>query len=156
MITDRWPVIVGVGQVEQRENDPLKAAEPLELMVRASLQAAEDAGATGLLAQVDSVRVVRGIWSYRNPAKVVAERIGRGNAQTALTPIGGNQVQATVNQTCLDILEGRNDVVLVTGGECGNTQGKAQKLGIRPAWSEAPGTPDLYIGHDVSMSDDAE
>lgn len=156
MVADNWPVIVGVGQVEQRENDPLKAGEPLDLMVRASIAAAEDAGSRALLDQVQSVRVIRGIWPYKNPAKIVAERIGRPNAQTGLTPIGGNQVQTTVNQTCLDVLEGRIDAVLVTGGECGNTQGKAQKAGVKLAWAEAPGTPDVYIGHDVSMSDEAE
>ena len=156
MIAERWPVIVGVAQVEQRDNDPLTAQEPLELMIRASRAAAEDAGCTALLDGADSVRVIRGVWPYKNPARLVAARIGRPNAQTGLTPFGGNQVQTTVNQTCLDILENRNDIVLLTGAECGNTQGKAQKLGIKPNWSEAPGTPDIYIGHDVSMSDDAE
>ena len=32
---DRTPIIVGVAQVEQREDDPRAAREPLELMVEA-------------------------------------------------------------------------------------------------------------------------
>ena len=43
------PVLVGVGQVLQRLDDPREGAEPLEMMVSALEQAAEDAGAPKLL-----------------------------------------------------------------------------------------------------------
>ena len=57
----RTPVIVGVGQVLQRLDDPLQAAEPLELMARALERAGEDAGSRALLERADSVGVPRGI-----------------------------------------------------------------------------------------------
>ncbi len=38
------------------------------------------------------------------------------------TNIGGNVPQSLVNQACLDIQRGRNDVVLIAGGETGSSQ----------------------------------
>ena len=59
---DRTPIYVGVAQVEQREDDPSAAKEPLELMVEAVKAAAADCGNPNILQASDSVRVVRGIW----------------------------------------------------------------------------------------------
>ena len=39
---DRTPIFVGVAQVEQREDDPNAAKEPLDLMVQAVEAAAQD------------------------------------------------------------------------------------------------------------------
>jgi hypothetical protein len=40
----RTPVLVGVGAVSQREEDPSRAREPLALMIAALARAAADAG----------------------------------------------------------------------------------------------------------------
>src|SRR5262245_32796231 len=96
------PVLVGISQLEQRISDPARGKEPLELMIDAVRAAAADAGpAQQLLEKASSVRVIRGIWPYRNPAKVIDDAIGAPNPETALTPYGGNFVQSTVNQTAL-------------------------------------------------------
>ncbi|MGI9589790.1 MAG: hypothetical protein ACR2P8_00365, partial [Myxococcota bacterium] len=58
----RTPVLVGVGVVQQREEDPARAAEPLELMARALERAAEDAGSRALLERADAIRTPRGFW----------------------------------------------------------------------------------------------
>ena len=79
---DRTPIIVGVAQVEQRQDDPRAAREPLDLMVDAVTQAGEDCGNPSILSQTDSVRVVRGIWGYGNPARQGAARIGVDHAET--------------------------------------------------------------------------
>ena len=86
---DTTPILVGIAQVEQREDDPLAAREPLELMLGAVRQAGVDCGHPAILAAADSVRVIRGMWAYDNPARIVAERIGTPNAQTGLTSLGG-------------------------------------------------------------------
>ena len=86
----RAPVLVGAGQLVQRTGDPREGAEPLEMMIDAVGRAAEDAGSRELLGRVQSVRVIRGIWSYKNPAAAIAERIGVPGAQTVGTPFGGN------------------------------------------------------------------
>ena len=51
----RTPVLVGVGVVQQREEDPANAAEPLELMARALERAAEDAGDPSLLSRAGEI-----------------------------------------------------------------------------------------------------
>jgi len=153
---ERTPVLAGVAQVEQRELDPAAGKEPLDLMVDAVREATLDAGARSLLQAATSVRVIFCMWPYRNPARVVAERVGISNAETVLTPIGGNMVQSVVNQTALDISRGQHDVVVVTGAECGNSQAKARKAGIELDWSIAPGTPDRIIGDSSPYLDDAE
>lgn len=153
------PIIVGIAHVEQRITELgitelEEAKEPLDLMLDATRAAAQDAGLN--LETVSSVRVVRGLWPYENPAKAVADAIGAPNAHTALTQFGGNFVQTTVNQTALDIQRGEQSLVVITGAECGNLQAKAAKAGIDPTWQSAPGSPDLVIGDDVEMRHDAE
>ncbi len=152
----RTPVLVGIAQLEQRCDDPRAAREPLELMIDAARQAADDARSPGLLAAANSVRVIRGVWPYENPARVVAERIGAPRAQTVGTVYGGNLVQLTLNQSALSIARGELEVVLMTGAECGNTQRKARAAGIQLEWSKAPGSYDLVLGSDEAMWHDAE
>jgi acetyl-CoA C-acetyltransferase len=150
------PVLVGISQLEQRIKDPGRGKEPLELMTDAVRAAAADAGSAQLLEKASSVRVIRGIWPYQNPAKVIADAIGVPNAETALTPYGGNYVQSTVNQSVLDIQARRHDVIIITGAECGYTQARARKQGIELKWREAAGTPDRMIGEDKNMRHEAE
>ncbi len=152
----RTPVLVGVAQVEQRTDDPSEAQEPLELMIRAVTEAADDAGSRELLRQAQAVRVIRGMWPYGDPGRAVAERVGCTGARTGITPYGGNFVQVTVNQTAREILAGELDVAILTGAECGRTQARARKAGTRPSWTEDGGTPDEQIGRDAPMVHDAE
>jgi len=154
-MSSRTPVLVGIAQIEQRADDPLTAKEPVELMIDAVRAAAEDAGSSALL-QASAVRVIRGIWPYQNPAKAVAEAIGNPNAETAITPYGGNFVQTTLNKSCLDIQSGKHDMVIITGAECGNTQAKAARAGQELQWQELPGEPDLWMGEEVDMRHPAE
>jgi acetyl-CoA C-acetyltransferase len=150
------PVLVGISQLEQRIKEPGRGKEPIELMIDAVRAAAADAGPSHILEKASSVRVIRGIWPYHNPAKVIADAIGAPNAETALTPYGGNYVQSTVNQSALDIQTGRHDVIVITGAECGYTQARARKQGIELKWRDAPGTPDRLIGEDKNMRHEAE
>lgn len=142
----RTPVLVGVGQVLNRIGDLAQALEPVELMLRALERAEADTSVGGVLAQVQSVRVVRGVWPYENPARLVAERIGASGAETVGTLFGGNQNQAVINQTALSILHEGLDLAVITGGENGNSAGKARRAGVDLAFSDAPGAPDVVIG----------
>ncbi len=146
MPNPRTPVIVGVGQFLNRISALDDAIEPLEMMMRAVRRAEADTGTGGFLGQVQSVRVVRGMWSYENPAAVIAERIGATGAQTVGTLVGGNQNQALMNQTAAEILAGKFDLVLITGAENGNSSGKARRAGVSLEQTPAPGKPDLVFG----------
>ena len=150
------PVLVGIAQVQQREQDYTIAQEPLALMLEAIRLAAEDAGAPALVDKATSVRVIRGIWPYKDPGRALATELGIASAESCLSQFGGNFVQTTVNEACLDIQAERHRVILITGAECGYTQARARKAGTRPDWQKCPGTPDRRIGADVSMSSEFE
>ncbi len=154
-MTDTTPVLVGIAHVDQRISDVSEAREPIELMIEAVKAAADDAGSSQLLA-ADSIRVIRGIWPYQNPAAAVAEAIGATDAETGLTPYGGNFVQTALNLSALDIQSGRRDIIILTGAECGNTQAKAAKAGVDPQWQSLGGSPSLMIGEEKEMRHDAE
>ena len=150
---DRTPIVIGVAQVEQRQDNPRSAKEPLQLMIEAVKAAGSDTGNPKVLELADSVRVVRGMWGYANPARSVATRIGAPGAQTVLTSLGGNYVQSLTNRSFLDIQEGKNNIVIITGGECGRTQARARKANLELDWSPetaAPGSnPKARAGDDV-------
>jgi len=124
------PVIVGVGQVNQRDEAP--GTEPVDLMA----SAVREAGDPRVLSAVDSVRVVNLLsWRYRDPGLLLAGRIGATQATTQYSGIGGNTPQSMVNQACLDIQQGSNDVVLLAGGETWRTRMRMRANGIRPNWT---------------------
>jgi acetyl-CoA C-acetyltransferase len=133
----RTPVLVGAGAVQEREEDPNRAAEPFELMAQAVERAAEDAGSRALLERADSIRVPRGFWKYRDPGRLVAERVGAGRARSVLAEIG--VLQTTLfGQAAADIAAGECDVVLVTGGEAHDRAKRAKADGGEPRITHQP------------------
>lgn len=156
MANPKSPVLVGVAQIEQRITDPLEGMEPIDMMVQAARAAAEDAGNPALLADVESVRVIRGVWRYKQPAAYVAEKIGAPSAETVGTPFGGNMVQTTVNHSAQEILAGKKSLIVITGAENGNSQAKARKAGVELPVTETNGPYTRMIGEDKSMSSEPE
>ena len=154
--TEATPVLVGVGQLLQRLDDPRQAAEPLEMMVASLRQAGEDAGAPKLLERADSIYVTRGAWRYGDPGREVARRLGARQTETVGTPYGGNFAQACVIDAARAIQAGRRDVVLVTGAENGRSQGQAQRQGAVVRETETPGSPDRMVAPDKAIFHEAE
>ena len=148
---DRLPVLVGVGQVLQRVDDPRDGVEPLELMAQAVECALEDAGAPELVKRADTFRVIRGAWRYEDPARVLAERFGASRAKTMRTPFGGNYVQVCVNHAARAIAEGREQVVVIAGAENGRSNAAAKRAGIKLPVTDAPGEPDLELAPESEM-----
>ena len=154
--SESTPVLVGIAQIEQRAEHPATAAEPLDLMIRATRAAAEDAGAPSLLTDASAVRVIRGMWPYENPARAVADAIGNPAAETGVSFWGGTVVHHLLSVSALEIQRGAHQTVILTGAECGNTQAKARRAGIDLAWRKAPGKPDRTIGVELRMRHRAE
>lgn len=150
------PVLVGVGQVLQRADDPREAAEPLELMLAALARAGEDCGAPRLLRRADAVYVLRGAWRYGDPGRAIAARLGAAPRETIGTPYGGNFSQACAIDAARAIQAGRLGVALVTGAETGRSAGQAQRLGVALRESEAPGAPDRRVADDKPIFHEAE
>lgn len=149
----RTPVLVGAGQVNERDDAP--DVEPVDLMVAAARQAADPR----VLQAVDAVRVVNLLsWRYRDPGLLLGERIGAPNASTYYTGVGGNTPQSLVNRACLDIQAGRADVVLLAGGETWRTRKKLKAKGIRPNWTRQDDTVAVPPGaeDEVPMAGPAE
>jgi acetyl-CoA C-acetyltransferase len=131
-IDPRTPVLVGVGAVTQREEDPDRSLEPLALMARALERAGEDAGTPALLAQADSVGVSRGFWDYPDPGRWLAQRFGAARATTVMAEIGVLQT-TLVGRAAREIAEGRSRVALIAGGEARQRAQKALRAGAE-AW----------------------
>ncbi len=108
-IDPRTPVLVGVGTASAD-------AEGVELMARALESAVVDAGAGSILSAVDRVAVPQGTWSYPDPGRLVADRVGATAARTHLTELGIPQ-QVLVNQALSAIAAGESEVAVVVGGE---------------------------------------
>jgi acetyl-CoA C-acetyltransferase len=120
----RTPVLVGAGQWSNRVDRGEPAVEPAEMMAEALRRAADDSGAgSRALVEADAVRVSRSLSrNYRNPARLVAERVGATPRDEAVTPIGGNEPQALVAQSSRDIAAGDADIVLISGAEAWRTR----------------------------------
>jgi acetyl-CoA C-acetyltransferase len=139
----RTPVLIGYGQVNQRDDNP--DVEPVDLMVAASRAAADPR----VLEAVDSVRVVNVLsWRYRDPGRLVAQSIRAWDAATRYTGVGGNVPQSLVNQACLDIQNRHSDVVLITGAETWRTRTRLRAGGTKPNWTSQTDAVELADGAD--------
>jgi acetyl-CoA C-acetyltransferase len=96
-------------------------------------------------------------WRYRNPAWVLAERLGTTADELAYTAAGGNAPQALVNRTAIDIAAGRADLVVLGGGEAWRTRMRAKLGGAVLEWAKAPEDNEpVAIGDELDMTHPAE
>ena len=126
---ERIPILIGAAAVQQKIEDPNEAREALDLMQAALEGAADDAGARDLLARASSIRAPRGFWPYPDPCRVLAQRFGADHARTTIAEIG--VLQTTLfGGAARDIASGKDDIVLITGGEARYRTRWASKRGI--------------------------
>ncbi|MBI3386359.1 MAG: hypothetical protein HY027_01340 [Deltaproteobacteria bacterium] len=125
----RTPVIVGVGVATQQLDDPGRSLEAIELMIAATLTAAEDSGAPSILKAVQRVAVPGGLWQYSDPGRIIAQRIGAAGAQTVLVATGIPQ-QTLLNDAYAAIRDGTLEVALIVGGEAARRAAMARRLGV--------------------------
>jgi len=153
-IDPRTPVIVGAGQINDREY----GSEPIDLMVRSCEAALADAGAPGLRDHIEAVRVVWGVWPYHDPGRLVAERLGRPDAVTTKTTSGGNQVYDLLVDTAARIASGDLEVAVVCAAESMRTRRADHARGIESEYlAERDGAaPDVVLGSELPLSGAAE
>lgn len=133
----RTPVVVAVGQTEQRTAELTEALEPTALLAEAARAAAADSGAAGLLGAIDTVAVINILsHRYRDPAALVATELGMAPARTIYTDDGGNYPQALLNRACAEIRAGDSDAWLIGGAEVWRTRQAARAQGVRLAWTD--------------------
>lgn len=132
MSEELTPVLIGVGQITQKDVDPREAKGPIEMMAAAARLAAADAGLTeAQLAKIDRLAVVRFMsGNYADPVSDLADLLGAHPADRQHTAVGGNSPQMLVNETAEKIAKGTCKLALLSGVEVLSTITKAQKLGI--------------------------
>ena len=148
----RHPVIVGAHELSIRSLD----AEPVAMMAEATRRALADASAD-LVPRVDAIRVVKGIWPYRDPGRLVADLVGLPTtATTAITGMGGNATYDLVAHTAADIVAGQLDVVVVCGAESMRTRRADRAAGRLSTYLAEPeeAAPDVVIAGDDQMTDE--
>lgn len=152
MDEQRIPILVGAGQVTQREPDPARALAALDLTAEAARKASADArGGKALLEALDSIVVIRAFadtsWRFRspfgspkNPPQSIANRIGNTRAKRLVyTHPGGNMPQWCINRLFEMVTRGEVEAALVCGGEALSTQKAAERAKRALDWSEDAG-----------------
>jgi acetyl-CoA C-acetyltransferase len=157
MVDPRAPVIVGVGQTNQRV--PAEDARPpIELLADAARYAEQDAG-VAMLARVDIVAVVAiGSWQYPNPGALLGRLLGIAPRATAVSTVGGNSPQLLIDDFAERIQRGECDVVLVGGAESMHARWRARREPrVHLEWQGGDDAPcEWVIGDDRPGSSDYE
>lgn len=130
------PVVVGVGAVDQRHEDPADGVEAVELMALAVEAALADAGsartAAGLRRRIAWIGVPEGTWGYRDPGRLLASRLGLAPVDavhTVLADVGVVQ-QDLLTAAAARIAAGELDVAVVVGGEAKYRQLRGAITGV--------------------------
>jgi len=134
---DRTPILIGAGQLTQRDVEPAEALEPVAMMDAVARRAAADAGVgPAVLARLDALAVVNVFcWPYANAPRLLAERLGSRPAEEITTTVGGNTPQWLVNETAAKIADGRISLALLVGAEAVRTVVRARRTRTKLAWS---------------------
>ncbi len=153
MLAPNTPVLVGAGQIVQREPDPHR--DPAALATDAVRAAARDSGAgESWLAATDAVFAVAcASWQYRDLGALVAQAVGAPAAETVQSAtFGGDAGQLLINEAAAAIVAGDYEMVVVTGAEAGATlaahsapgwpQQDRQVRPTRSAGADKPGNND--------------
>jgi acetyl-CoA C-acetyltransferase len=130
------PVVVGVGQVNDRPTTPDQGLDPVGLMAEALRRADADASG-GWLADCDSLSVVGQIaWPHLNPVDgALAQALGIDPAHRVQTPPHGDSPTRLMSEAANRIARGEAMICAIVGGEALRTAGQ---LKAAQAAAEAP------------------
>lgn len=132
---DRIPVIVGIGEIVDRPKEIADGLEPLDLLEQALRRAEHDAGAK-LLDEVQSLDVVNFLsWRYRDPEKLLAQRLGVTPAHCYYGPVGGESPIRYIHEAAKRIARGECAVAAICGAEAQSTATKAERAGAKLPWT---------------------
>jgi acetyl-CoA C-acetyltransferase len=145
-VTDwtKVPVLVGAGQVTNREEDPVAAPDPFELMAASTELALAEAGKASV-GDITHCWMVHSLsLRHGDPAPRLAARLGIEKAETRLSGMGGNIPQWLVNRAADLVAAGDRPCVLIAGAEALATRRRARKLGVELDWPSSKGWPDTW------------
>jgi acetyl-CoA C-acetyltransferase len=152
----RTPVLVGIGVVMQREDNPLNAMDPLELMAEAARRAGADSGAPALLGSLDRILVLRGRWMHNNPGRAIGAAVGAHGVHSVMSTVGVLQ-QTLFGAACSAIAAGEIRSALVVGGDAGFRLLRARITGVElPAPHDSDDAPDQLLAPKEELRHPAE
>src|SRR3954451_24220443 len=132
---DRIPVIVGVGEITDRPADLKSGLEPLALLEQALKRAEQDSGGK-LLGDIQSLDVVNFLsWRYRDPEKLLAERLGIKPEHCYYGPVGGESPIRYLHEAAQRIARAECSVAAVCGAEAQSSATKAERAGVTLPWT---------------------
>ena len=137
MTSTHTPVIVGVGQITEKDVPPETARSPLRLMHDAVLQAAADAGITAVaLGAADQVMVTTPFTDdgMNDPAGCLADSLGAELAVGLMSGFGGSSPQCMLAHAAGLIADGRARLVVLAGAEAQRTKLDAGRRGVTLRW----------------------
>ena len=151
------PVLVGIGVATQRDDDPARALEPLDLMLAAVRNAGADAlpASAPLLAGVGRIGVPKGRWRYQNPGGEIARAIGADRAVSLLASVGVLQ-QTLIGDACRAIADGETDTTLVVGGDAGYRILRSSIAGARAEERQQDDVPQVSLSPKDELRHPAE
>jgi acetyl-CoA C-acetyltransferase len=165
-IADNTPILVGAGQVVQRD---ASEDSPMQLAAWAAMDALKDCGAAKgsahLATGIDTICVTKlfsdmsHLWPCKwgrsnNPPQSVAQHIGANPEHRIYTQTGGNEPQSRVIEFAADIARGERSLVLLTGAEALKNQRHAERNEAELDWNEHFDEPleDRGFGDHVATS----
>lgn len=148
MSDDRIPVLIGTGQLVERDVDPREATEPLAMLEKVARDAARDASAgENLLRSIDTVAVLNVAgWEARNPAQVVGEKLGSHPKHTFTSEMGGQIGVTAANLIAERITRGETRIAFIGGCNNMRTLMQAMKQGVQLDWTVGGTTDPEMIG----------
>jgi len=157
----RVPVVVGAGQITNREEAPLAAPDPFELMVEAAERAARSSGSVtggGNGSPITRLSTLTHLWMvhslslrHGDPARFLAEKLGANDAEACCSGMGGSVPQWLADRAAEIVCDGSRPRVLVVGAEALATRRRAKKAGVHLEWPSAPGWPDTWPALEPDM-----
>jgi acetyl-CoA C-acetyltransferase len=145
-VTSHSPVIAGIGQVANKDED--RIVHPVDLLEQAARLALADAGIPahrvgGVLATPLST------YSTDDASELLAARLDLPPGLRAVTGYTGAGPQQLMAQACRAIIDGTVEAVLIVGGIADASVRRARRLGLQPPapptsrWSQGAGAPVL-------------
>ena len=136
-------MVVGAGQITNREEDPAAAPDPFDLMAAAAGGALDGARLTP--AEVSHCWMVHSLsLRHADPAAALAARLGLGPGESRCSGMGGSIPQWLVNRAAEKVVAGERPCILIAGAEALATRRRARRAGIDLAWPTTPGWPDTW------------
>ncbi|MBQ73897.1 MAG: acetyl-CoA acetyltransferase [Gammaproteobacteria bacterium] len=150
------PVIIGTGQLVDREANVDRHIEPLDMLTRVAHGARQDAGLTERdLKKLDTIALV-GIpgWHPTNSANLVADRLDAHPRHEYVSGTGGQVGVTLLNSMANEIVQGESEFALIAG--CNILKVLLQAIAAKKqlTWTRGgAGTPVLVGGDEPGSSE---